>query len=152
MHGAHQPNSFLTPAGDAGRVLDPLRATDRSGYLFPNSDGQPYVQMSTNFDQTMRRVLAAERADGSDFARFRVHDLRHAFAVRWLEAGVTCTGCKNISATPASRLPRGILIMCQRTFMTLFEGWWLDLRWHKMVAHWMATNAKGHKRQHRNSS
>jgi integrase len=79
--------SFLTPAGDAGRVLDPLRATVRSGYLFPNSDGEPYVQMSTNYDQTMRRVLAAEQVDGSDFARFRIHDLRHAFAVRWLEAG-----------------------------------------------------------------
>jgi integrase len=79
--------SFLTPAGDAGRVLDPLRATVRSGYLFPNSDGQTYVQMSTNYDQTMRRVLAAEQVDGSDFARFRIHDLRHAFAVRWLEAG-----------------------------------------------------------------
>lgn len=78
---------FLTPAGDAGRVLDPLRATVRSGYLFPNSDGQPYVQMSTNFDQTMRRVLSAERVDASDFTRFRIHDLRHAFAVRWLEAG-----------------------------------------------------------------
>ncbi len=79
--------SFLTPAGDAGRVLDPLRATVRSGYLFPNSDGQPYVQMSTNFDQTMRRVLSAEHVEGSGFARFRIHDLRHAFAVRWLEAG-----------------------------------------------------------------
>jgi len=43
--------------------------------------------MSTNFDQTMRRVLSAEHVEGSGFARFRIHDLRHAFAVRWLEAG-----------------------------------------------------------------
>jgi integrase len=28
-----------------------------------------------------------EQVEGSDFARFRIHDLRHAFAVRWLEAG-----------------------------------------------------------------
>jgi integrase/recombinase XerD len=79
--------SFLTPAGDAGRVLDAFQATAQSGHLFPNSDGRPYVQMSTNFDQTMRRVVAAERVEGSGFTRFRIHDLRHAFAVRWLETG-----------------------------------------------------------------
>jgi integrase len=79
--------SFETPAGDAGRVLNPIQATGRRGHLFPNSDGQPYVQMSTNFDQTMRRVLSAEQVADSDFVRFRIHDLRHAFAVRWLEAG-----------------------------------------------------------------
>src|SRR4029077_14516357 len=64
--------SFHTPAGDARRVLDPLQATGQTGHLFPNSDGQPYVQMSTNFDQTMRRVLSAEQVDGSDFVRFRI--------------------------------------------------------------------------------
>jgi integrase len=79
--------AFVTPAGDAGWVLDPLRGASRAGHLFKNSDGQPYVQMSTNFDQTMRRVLSNEHVEGSGFARFRIHDLRHAFAVRWLEAG-----------------------------------------------------------------
>jgi integrase len=79
--------NFVTPAGDAGRVLDTLPEGRRTGHLFLNSDGQPYVQMSTNYDQTMRRVLEAERVEGSDFARFRIHDLRHGFAVRWLEEG-----------------------------------------------------------------
>jgi integrase len=79
--------NFVTPAGDAGRVLDSLPEGCRTGYLFPNSDGQPYVQMSTNYDQTVRRVVETERVEGSDFIRFRIHDLRHRFAVRWLEAG-----------------------------------------------------------------
>ena len=78
--------NFETPAGDAGPILDPIMASGRSGFLFPNRDGQPYVQLSTNFDQTMRRVVAAEEVEASGFRRFRVHDLRHAFAVRWLMA------------------------------------------------------------------
>ena len=32
--------SFVTPAGDAGLVLDALHGTDRAGYLFPNSNGR----------------------------------------------------------------------------------------------------------------
>jgi integrase/recombinase XerD len=78
--------NFVTPAGDAGPILDPIISSGRSGFLFPNRDGQPYVQLSTNFDQTMRRVVAAEEVEASGFRRFRVHDLRHAFAVRWLMA------------------------------------------------------------------
>jgi integrase/recombinase XerD len=78
--------NFATPAGDAGPILDPIMASGRSGFLFPNRDGLPYVQLSTNFDQTMRRVVAAEEVEASGFRRFRVHDLRHAFAVRWLMA------------------------------------------------------------------
>ena len=33
------------------------------------------------------KSFSAEQVEGSDFVRFRIHDLRHAFAVRWLEAG-----------------------------------------------------------------
>ncbi len=35
----------------------------------------------------MRRVMARCEAESIFFTRFRIHDLRHAFAIRWLKAG-----------------------------------------------------------------
>lgn len=79
--------NFLTPAGDAGLILDPIIASGRNGILFPNRDGERYVQLSTNYDQVTRRVVAAEEVEQNGFRRFRIHDLRHGFAVRWLMQG-----------------------------------------------------------------
>ncbi|WP_256138145.1 tyrosine-type recombinase/integrase [Komagataeibacter swingsii] len=35
----------------------------------------------------MHRVMARCESDGVPFTRFHIHDLRHAFAIRWLKAG-----------------------------------------------------------------
>jgi integrase len=66
---------WRTPGGDAGTVLETLEGT---GPLFLTEGGQPYRNFSSNFGQLMRRL---------EVRRFRVHDLRHAFAIRWLRNG-----------------------------------------------------------------
>jgi integrase/recombinase XerD len=78
---------WKTPGGDAGPVLAEL---PQAGWLFPVGEGKkavPYANFSSNVGQVMRRLAAREKAAGRPFRRFRVHDLRHGFAVRWLKAG-----------------------------------------------------------------
>ncbi|RFD20642.1 site-specific integrase [Komagataeibacter melaceti] len=67
-------------------ILDLLEQTLRSGFLFPNRDGQPYRNAASNYGQVMHRVAAHCETRGIPFTRFRIHDLRHAFAIRWLKA------------------------------------------------------------------
>ncbi|EHL97187.1 site-specific recombinase, phage integrase family [Acetobacteraceae bacterium AT-5844] len=69
------------PGGDATPIL---METPAEGRLF-----RPYLNFSSNVAQVMRRIEAEERLEGRAFRRFRVHDLRHRFAVRWLKAGGT---------------------------------------------------------------
>ncbi len=75
---------ITTPGGDATEVLA-LGAA--KSVLFTNRDGGPYVNFSSNFGQVIRAVAEKEKAAKRPFRRFRVHDLRHAFAIRWLKAG-----------------------------------------------------------------
>jgi integrase/recombinase XerD len=75
--------AWKTPGGDATNML----TGGSGGYLFVSEQGKPYKNFSSNAFQVMRRLIAAEQAAGRDFRRFRVHDLRHAFAVNWLKAG-----------------------------------------------------------------
>jgi integrase len=72
--------AWQTPGGDASPVLTAAR---RHGPLFRADTGKPY----RNFSSNVRRVmLACQKADKA-FRPFRVHDLRHGFAIRWLKAG-----------------------------------------------------------------
>lgn len=79
--------AWQTPGGDAGPALVGL---PEAGWLFPVGDHKkavPYANFSSNVGQIMRRLEASERKAGRAFRRFRVHDLRHGFAIRWLKAG-----------------------------------------------------------------
>ncbi len=76
--------AWATPGGDATAILSAARKT---GTLFPNRDGDAYGNFASNFGQVIRRVAEDEKAAGRPFRRFRVHDLRHGFAIRWLKAG-----------------------------------------------------------------
>jgi integrase/recombinase XerD len=71
---------WLTPGGDAGLVLD---RAPRQGALFPASTGDAYRNFAANAVRVMRDL---EKRDPT-FKPFRVHDLRHGFAIRWLRAG-----------------------------------------------------------------
>jgi integrase/recombinase XerD len=68
---------WATPGGDATPLL--VNAPETGG-LF-----RAYPNFSSNVGQVMRRIARTEEAAGQEFARFRVHDLRHRFAVRWLK-------------------------------------------------------------------
>jgi integrase/recombinase XerD len=71
---------WQTPGGDAGPVLSMPR---ESGPLFVAATGAPYRNFASNVNQISRRLSAVD----SEFRAFRVHDLRHRFAIRWLRNG-----------------------------------------------------------------
>lgn len=71
---------WRTPGGDAGPVLE---HAPRQGPLFLAATGDPYRNFASNALQVMRALQARD----PEFRPFRVHDLRHAFAIRWLRQG-----------------------------------------------------------------
>lgn len=73
--------AWATPGGDATAYLE---AGNKEGLLYPSETTQlAYANFSSNVGQVQRRILK----ENPFFPRFGVHDLRHAFAVRWLKAG-----------------------------------------------------------------
>ncbi len=47
----------------------------------------PYAGFAVDFGNLMRRTMQIEANAGRPFRLFRVHDLRHCFAIRWLKSG-----------------------------------------------------------------
>lgn len=82
-----------SPGGDAHAVAASRGAAGGAVRLLPSAPlfgprpGERYKNVSSNFVQLCRRVAALEAAEGRAFRPFRFHDLRHAFAKRWLQAG-----------------------------------------------------------------
>lgn len=76
--------AWRTPGGDAGQILADLTT---NGFLFRTGAGDPYKNFSSNFGQVIRPLIEREKKAGNEFRRFRVHDLRHGFAIRWLKSG-----------------------------------------------------------------
>lgn len=77
---------WRTPGGDAGLVLEGLK--NRSGALFPSGTGDPYRNFPTHAAKVIASVAADAKKNGRPFRRFRIHDLRHGFAIRALRAGM----------------------------------------------------------------
>ncbi len=77
--------NWKTPGGDAGAVLDGMEIG--GGVVFPNRDGTSYANVASNFGKVMRDAVRRADDEGAGFRRWRAHDLRHRFAVRWLQAG-----------------------------------------------------------------
>lgn len=77
-----------TPGGDARSIVATLPRHLRSGILFWHGvGGERYSHASESFRDLVNKAVAGEAVHGRPFRRFRFHDLRHAFAVRWLQAG-----------------------------------------------------------------
>ena len=75
---------WATPGGDATAALV---AGQDQGTIFPSRSGEAYGNFASAFGAVMRRLVQAEKKAGRPFRRFRVHDLRHRFAIRWLRNG-----------------------------------------------------------------
>jgi integrase/recombinase XerD len=75
---------FATPGGDAGPGL---RHAPAHGPMFPSGIGKSYKNFPTNAAKVIAAAEARERKAKRPFRRFRVHDLRHGFAIRSLRAG-----------------------------------------------------------------
>lgn len=69
-----------TPGGNAGVALVGL---PDAGPLFLAGSGQPYRNFAANAVRIMRDLKAGDKS----FVPFRIHDLRHGFAIRWLRSG-----------------------------------------------------------------
>ncbi len=78
--------AWKTFGGDATPFLATPKHAGKS-YLFVNDEGNPYSNFSSNFGQVVRRLMAEALENGTEFRRFRVHDMRHMFAIRWLRNG-----------------------------------------------------------------
>lgn len=58
-----------------------------SPFLFWASHGGRYTDPSQRFATARQSAQKAARREGETFKRFRLHDLRHEYAIRYLEAG-----------------------------------------------------------------
>lgn len=76
--------NWATVAGDAGPVLAEAAP---AGVLFRTEAGNTYRNFSSNFANVIREVGAVEAKAKRPFRRFRVHDLRHGFAIKWMRNG-----------------------------------------------------------------
>lgn len=77
--------NWKTHGGDAGPILAALKR--ETEFVFPSGDDISYHSFSSVFGNAMRRLVEREDNANRAFRRFRVHDLRHRFAIRWLKAG-----------------------------------------------------------------
>ncbi|WP_457105942.1 tyrosine-type recombinase/integrase [Methylobacterium sp. P5_C11] len=55
--------------------------------VFWHSDGQPFRNVATRFSLYGRQLAEEAATKGTEFRRFRFHDLRHRFAVDYLRTG-----------------------------------------------------------------
>lgn len=76
---------WATPGGDAGPVL--LAQARIGGPLFLSAQGTVYANFASNFRRIMQAAIRQAEAAGQELRPFRVHDLRHGFAIRWLKSG-----------------------------------------------------------------
>lgn len=77
-----------SPGGDATGTVAGTPRHIRSGLVFWHGiDGEAFRNAAGQFREVMARAVAGEAAEGRTLRPFRFHDLRHAFAVRWLLAG-----------------------------------------------------------------
>lgn len=78
---------LVTPGGDAYRTLSRTPSHITAQWVFWHSEGRPYADLTNSFKDVMERAVREEREAGRELRPFRLHDLRHAFAVRWLLEG-----------------------------------------------------------------
>lgn len=75
--------ALRSPGGDATGTVTGTARHIRSPYLFWHGDGARYENPSGSFRALIERLCRENKG----IRRWRFHDLRHTFAIRWLEAG-----------------------------------------------------------------
>lgn len=59
----------------------------KQDYVFPSRAGAPYKQASTNWQDAKKRAQKAAQKEGWKYTPFRLHDLRHIYAIEYLANG-----------------------------------------------------------------
>jgi integrase/recombinase XerD len=73
----------LTP--EALAIIDRQPRYLRKPYVFWRGEGERFQNVGSQFYATVQRVARNAAQQGIEFKRFRFHDLRHLFAVRYLQ-------------------------------------------------------------------
>lgn len=64
-----------------------LRGQARGEWVFPSREGEPYKQASTNWQEAKARARKTAHKEGWRYTPFRLHDLRHIYAIDYLANG-----------------------------------------------------------------
>jgi integrase len=64
-----------------------VKAQPDGEYVFPSRDGEPYKQASTNWQEAKARARKSAQKEGWRYTPFRLHDLRHIYAIDYLANG-----------------------------------------------------------------
>jgi integrase/recombinase XerD len=72
---------------DGYQIVQGLRRSETSQFLFWHSNGASYKNFASHFSAIVRRAADWAKSQGIEFRSFRFHDLRHFHAVQWLKSG-----------------------------------------------------------------
>jgi len=81
--GGEVKHITLTPKALA--IIDRQPRYLRKPFVFWRGEGERFFNVGSQFYATVARVARNAARQGSEFKRFRFHDLRHLFAVRYLQ-------------------------------------------------------------------
>lgn len=83
---SHVPRTIQwTPR--AREIIDRQPKIAGSDYVFNSRNGGPYKRVTEMFREVVNRAQKTAQKEGRSFTRMRFHDLRHEYAIRYLEAG-----------------------------------------------------------------
>jgi integrase/recombinase XerD len=71
----------------ARAIVEAQPAIPGSDYLFNTRNGGPYKRVTEMFREVVKWAQESAQKNGASFTRMRFHDLRHEFAIRYLENG-----------------------------------------------------------------
>lgn len=66
-------------------IIDRQPRYFKKPYVFWRGEGERFLNVGSQFYATVQRVARKAAQDGIEFKRFRFHDLRHLFAVQFLQ-------------------------------------------------------------------
>lgn len=72
--------------GEAREIVE-RQPAHRSGYLFNTRNGGRYERVTEMWREVVLRAQKMAQREGRTLTRMRFHDLRHEYAIRYLEAG-----------------------------------------------------------------
>lgn len=77
----------IIPLSPEARAIVEAQPKGKSGYVFETANGGPYLRVTEMWREVVRRAQMLAQKDGRRFQRMRFHDLRHEYAIRYLENG-----------------------------------------------------------------
>lgn len=77
----------VVPLDAQAQTIVARQPANREGLLFVTKDGGPYRRVTEMWREIVMRAQSTAHANGRTLTRMRFHDLRHEYAIRFLERG-----------------------------------------------------------------